>query len=105
MMSVAQCALTALASDELIVGVTPTERHRKLLASYLLSAWRGPAGVRNMIVFDLRCFLDLGVSSRAADLLIVLRLFLSGKETDREQELFRAVSCGQLRLASAPQGL
>ena len=40
-------------------------------------AKRRSARSREIIVADLRIFLDLGVSQRAADLLIVLRLFLS----------------------------
>jgi hypothetical protein len=47
------------------------------LASYLPNLKRGPEGVRDMMVSDLRCWLDLGVAQQAADSLIVLRQYLS----------------------------
>ena len=73
-----QCAADAgLAPSELIVGVTPSRKHEALLSSYLLSLHRGPVAVREMIVSDLRRFLELGARNYAADLLVVLRLFLS----------------------------
>ncbi|MBI1869259.1 MAG: hypothetical protein HYS06_13365 [Methylocystis sp.] len=78
MMSVAQCAaFSGLASSELVLGVTPSARHNWLLSGYLLNLGRGPQAVRDMIVADLRGWLDLGARRRAADLLIVLRFFLS----------------------------
>jgi hypothetical protein len=78
MITVTQCAaLAGLASNEMVLGVTPSARHHSLLASYLLNLGRGPVAVRTMIVADLRAFLDLGAARRAADLLIVLRFFLS----------------------------
>lgn len=78
MISLTQCMATAgLAPNEAILGVGHCPRHRSLLASYLLHLDRGPGAVRKMIVADLRSFLDLGALRRAADLLVVLRLFLS----------------------------
>lgn len=78
MITVTQCAaLAGLASSEMVLGVTPSAKHHSLLASYLLNLGRGLVAVRTMIVSDLRSFLDLGASRRAADLLIVLRFFLS----------------------------
>lgn len=78
MITVSECAAFAgLASNELVLGAVPSAKHRLLLSSYLLNLRRGPGAVRDMIVSDLRGFLDLGVTSRAADLLIVLRIFLS----------------------------
>ena len=78
MISVPLCAASAsLNSKELFLGVTPGPKHRSLLASYLLTLKRGPVAVRDMISADLRAFVDLGAQRRAADLLIVLRLFLS----------------------------
>jgi uncharacterized membrane protein (GlpM family) len=68
---------SAPTSNEIISGVTPSARHHSLLAGYLLNMGRGPAAVRDLIVSDLRGFLDLGVKRRAADLLIVLRFFLA----------------------------
>ncbi len=78
MITVSECAAFAgLASNELVLGAVPSTRHHSLLSSYLLNIGRGPRAVRDMIVADMRGFLDLGVSRRAADLLIVLRIFLS----------------------------
>lgn len=78
MITVSECAAFAgLASNELVLGSVPSAKHRLLLSGYLLNLHRGPRTVRDMIVSDMRGFLDLGVTSRAADLLIVLRMFLS----------------------------
>lgn len=81
MISVTQCAAFAgLASDELILGVAPSAKHRLLLSSYLLNLELGkfgPVTVRDMIVADMRRFRELGALQRAADLLLVLRLFLT----------------------------
>lgn len=77
MISLQQCARSArLSPNELMLGVSPTRRHRRLLASYLLNLDRGAVNVREMIVADLHAFLDLGLPERAADALVVLRLFL-----------------------------
>jgi hypothetical protein len=76
--AIQQCyTLTGLGSHEVVLGVTPTARHDSLHASYLLNLGRGWEGVRNTIVADIRASLDLGASKQAADLLIVLRRFLS----------------------------
>jgi hypothetical protein len=78
MITVSQCAAQAgLASNELVLGAIPSCEHDALLESYLLNGHRGLDAVRSMIVADLRGFLDLGVTARAADLLIVLRLLLT----------------------------
>jgi len=78
MITLTKCAaFAALSSNEMLSGVTPSAKHCQLLSSYLLNLERGPAAMRDMIVADFRCFLDLGARQRAADLLIVLRCFLS----------------------------
>ncbi len=78
MLTFAQCAnIAGLASHEMILGASPSRRHEALLVSYLLNLHRGPVAVREMIVSDLRGFLDLGARDCAGDLLLVLRLFLS----------------------------
>ncbi|HUI20442.1 MAG TPA: hypothetical protein VLZ74_05300 [Methylocella sp.] len=78
MITLTQCAAFAgLAENELLSGVTPSARHESLLSSYLTNLRRGRVAVRDMIIADLRTSLDLGASQRAADLLIVLRFFLS----------------------------
>jgi len=78
MITLAQCAaFSGLASHEVIGGAVPSARHHKMLSSYLLNLDRGTLAVREMIVSDLRRFLDLGAEGRAADLMLVLRLLLS----------------------------
>jgi hypothetical protein len=52
-------------------------KHKSLLLSYVFNLKRGPSAVREMIVADIRLAIDLGASKRAADLLLVLRAFLS----------------------------
>jgi len=80
-----------LRSDEIIVGTTETEALRAMLASYLSHLWRGSDVVRDLIVADLRSALDLGVEDRAADLLLVLRLFL----TNHAEAALTPYPCGQ----------
>jgi len=76
MVSVKECATFArLASNQMILGATPSPKHRVLLSSYLLSLSRGPKAVRRMIVADMEMWLDLGMPQQASDLLIVLRQF------------------------------
>ena len=72
-------ALARLKPHELILGVAPQARHRTLLQSYLLNRHHGRAIVLRMIVRDLRGFLDMGARHAAADLLVVLRLFMSAR--------------------------
>jgi len=78
MITVEQCAeFAGLAPHEMVLGATPSARHRVLLSSYVLNLWRGPKTVRKMIVADIRLWHDLGRPDYAADFLIVLRQFLS----------------------------
>lgn len=68
--------LTELVSDETLSGVFPSARHHRLLASYQwIVERRGSAAVRRLIISDLRSFLEIGAWTRAADALVVLRLF------------------------------
>ena len=77
MLTISQCLdVSGLAASEIFVGPTLAVRHRALLSSYMLNLDRGPMAVRDMIVADLRSSLDLGALHRAADQLLVLRLFL-----------------------------
>jgi len=78
MITFERCAAFAgLAPNEMFLGAAPSARHHSLLSSYRLNLWRGPKVVCGLIVSDIRTFLDLGASKRAADLLLVLREFLS----------------------------
>lgn len=88
MIAVAQCtAYAGLASNELFLGVVPSAKHASLLASYLLNMRRGAEVVRDMILADLRACIDLGATRRAADLLVVLRLYLSDYPEGRCNDL------------------
>lgn len=85
LMTVAQCAeLCRLGPQEIVLGVSPSAMHDSLLDSYLLQRHLKWAGVRDMIIADLRIALDLGAKKRAADLLIVLRRFLSGRRSSSD---------------------
>lgn len=78
MIPLAECsASTGLAPSETILGVSPSDKHEKTLSSYLLNSHRGAAVVRDILVADIRGFIDLGLPHVAADLLIVLRLLLA----------------------------
>ncbi|HEY8126164.1 MAG TPA: hypothetical protein VIF88_12195 [Methylocystis sp.] len=86
MITLTHCAkLANLDRDALVVGLTPNARHHALLKSYLFNAHRGHAEALRMMIRDLRGCLDSGADRCAADLLIVLRLFLS-----RRHEMVRA---------------
>jgi hypothetical protein len=78
MISLAECASCAkLAPHEIVLGATKCRRHDALLLTYILNLDKKPAAVRDMIVSDLRGFIDLGATVCAADTLLVLRMFLS----------------------------
>jgi hypothetical protein len=89
MITVEQCAeFTGLALNEMVLGAIPSTRHRVLLSSYVLKLWRGPKTVRKMIVAAIRTRLDLGMVKESADLVVVLRQFLSDyPEARLEQKL------------------
>ena len=63
-------------ANELSLRASVTPMHRALLASYRMNAHRGEKAARDLILSDLRGFLDLGALDRATDLLIVLALFI-----------------------------
>lgn len=78
MITISQCLdFTSLAPNEIILGASLGPRHQRLLSSYLLNLDRGATAVRDMIIADLRSFLDVGARQRAADQLLVLRIFLA----------------------------
>jgi hypothetical protein len=71
-----RAGLTELISNEALSGVSPSERHYRLLSSYQwIVERRGSASVRRLIISDLSSFLEIGAWARAADALVVLRLF------------------------------
>jgi hypothetical protein len=78
MITLEECAqFAALDTSELFTGSVLSTRHQTLLSSYLLNLKRGPVAVRKMIVSNIRIAIDLGAWKYAADLLLVLRMFLS----------------------------
>ena len=78
MITLEQCeAFAGLAPNEMIVSAKPSSRSDSLLSSYLFSLNRGPEALRDLIVSDLRASLDIGAEKMAADLLVVLRDYLS----------------------------
>jgi len=80
MITLEQCVEDAeRASNELLLCAVPSAKHSLLLASYLFSLQRGETAVCNMIVADYRRFMELGARERAADLLLVFRLFRAGQ--------------------------
>src|SRR5208283_3630440 len=87
MIPLARCAERAgLDSSELFINSAFSSKHKSLLLSYLFNLKRGPIAVREMIVADIRLAIDLGASKRAADLLLVLRAFLSVQPEARIDE-------------------
>lgn len=77
LVSLAHCLeFSGLTRKELPPSMVPSNKCASLYASYLLLLPNGSAVVRDRIVADIRLFLELGASKRAADLLIVLRRFL-----------------------------
>jgi len=78
MISLTQCmVLGGIESHETILGIAPCAKHHSLLLSYLFNLKRGLAFVRDMIIADLRSSIDIGAMQQAADLMVVLRLFIS----------------------------
>ncbi len=87
MITMEQCKIfSGLLSNEMVVGPVPSPKHRARLSGYLLNLKWGEATVREMIVADIRAALDLGALIRAADLLVVLRLFLSDQPEARKRQ-------------------
>ena len=106
MITLKRCAkLAGLNPDAIVIGVAPEARHYTLLHSYRLNLHRGPAAVRRMIVSDLLSSLDIGAQACAADLLVVLRLFLSEQGLARPRADRRPVRESRPLRAHAAQPL
>jgi hypothetical protein len=69
--------LTGLLSREVLLGVSPSPRHRATLRGYLRLCHGNAREVQDVLVHDLRSYLEIGARHFAADQLIVLRIFLS----------------------------
>lgn len=78
--------IAGLAAHEIMLGVTPGEKHERLLARYR-RARRSPAITRAKIVADIRVAVTRGARGEAADLLIVLRRLLA--HASRVAPIFR----------------
>ncbi len=80
-----------IAANEISLNAPITPMHRSLLASYLMNAHRGHKSARDLILSDLRGYIDLGALERATDLMIVLALFLEEvRSHDRRSPAFLA---------------
>ena len=78
MITLTQCAeLIGIAPNELDLCSVPSARHKSLLETYRFNLKRGEKAVCRMIIADFLRLRELGALERAADALLVLRLFLS----------------------------
>lgn len=85
------CAeMCGLGTHEMLLGVSPCERHDRLFAVYKMTAGEAQAALRARIVADIRRALDHGVTRHAADLLVVLRRCLAASGPDVRK---RAAPC------------
>ncbi|MGJ0395879.1 MAG: polysaccharide deacetylase [Methylocystis sp.] len=72
LMPIRRCAeLAGLRSHELVLGVSPSDEHERMLARYRRAVSLDAA--RGRVVADIRSAVKRGAARRAADLLIVLR--------------------------------
>jgi hypothetical protein len=71
-----RCAeMAGLRSYELVLGVSPSDKHQRMLARYRRNLSLDSA--RRQLVADIRNAVEIGAPRRAADLLIVLRWLLA----------------------------
>ena len=79
---IGRCAeLAGLRGHEIVLGVSPGDKHERILARYRRAATRNNARAR--LVADIRDAVDVGASRRAADLLIVLRRLLAERTLEQ----------------------
>lgn len=74
--------VAGLAPHEIVLGVSPSKKHERMLAHYRRSR-RSSAVARVKIVADLRAAVSRGAAADAADLLLVLRRLLAVKPARR----------------------
>lgn len=92
-----RCAEVAgLRGHELILGVSPSDKHHRMLARYRRAVSIDAA--RGRVVADIRNAVEIGASRRAADLLIVLRWLLAPGASCEDS---RAIACPRRRAFSA----
>ena len=76
--SVKQCRrLTGLSGHEILLGPGLSPRHHATLRRYFRRCHGDSREVQEMLIHDLRSYLEIGARGFAADQLIVLRLFLA----------------------------
>jgi hypothetical protein len=76
LMPIRRCAeMAGLRSHELVLGVSPSDKHHHMLARYRRAVSLEAA--RGRVVADIRSAVKIGAARRAADLLIVLRWLLA----------------------------
>ncbi|MBM3551735.1 MAG: polysaccharide deacetylase [Alphaproteobacteria bacterium] len=108
LMPIRRCAeLAGLRSHELVLGVSPSDEHERMLARYRRAVSLDAA--RGRVVADIRSAVKRGAARRAADLLIVLRcLFAPQASLDESQPMARPrrrVCSARLRRAVDPSAL
>ncbi|ULO24196.1 hypothetical protein [Methylocystis sp. SB2] len=92
-----RCAeIAGLRSHELILGVSPSDKHHRMLARYRRAVSIDAA--RGRVVADIRNAVEIGASRRAADLLIVLRWLLAPGASCEDS---RAIARPRRRVVSA----
>lgn len=104
MITLRQCAnYSGLTESEMVVGAAAASRHRILLSSYLIDIEEGAHWVRETLVSDIRSCVGRGALMQAADLLIVLREFLSkypearlGRRSGKQIAIASSGAVGQL---------
>ena len=74
--------LTGLSGREILLGVSPSPRHRATLRGYFRLCRGNAREVQKVLIHDLRSYLDIGARGFAADQIIVLRLFLADQLSD-----------------------
>ena len=98
MISISRCiALSGLATDEALLGVTPVKRHADLRQSYMFRVGDGRAAMRERMIRDIRASLDLGATRLAADLFVVLRMTLAEELKKPRQRRRRNAACAAPR--------
>ncbi|MGD9656411.1 MAG: polysaccharide deacetylase [Methylocystis sp.] len=76
LLPIGRCAeMAGLRSHELVLGVSPSDKHQRMLARYRRAVSLDAA--RGLVVADIRSAVNIGAARRAADLLIVLRWLLA----------------------------
>ncbi len=108
LMPIRRCAeLAGLRSHELVLGVSPSDEHERMLARYRRAVSLDAA--RGRVVADIRSAVKRGAARRAADLLIVLRCLFAPEASLDESRLMarprRRVCSARRRRAVDPSAL